>query len=121
MRKAGKNQEIADMGDGGGIIVGGEFPLVMDSPFGSLEDDYRETVAEWIPKLAHQVIVMVSKTQWRIEVENAMRKRIGKEYILELHTSKDNADKSIEIEGKDYTYVISTSDPCEQTLIKEVQ
>jgi DNA sulfur modification protein DndD len=119
VRKAGKNQELAKKGKGAGVIIGGEFPLVMDSPFGSLEDDYKASVAEWVPQLAHQVVVMVSKSQWK-DVEEAMKKRIGKEYILELHTSKDNADKQIEIDGDDYPYVVSTQDPCEQTLIREV-
>lgn len=121
VRKAVTNLEKAAKEGSFKIVVGGEYPLVMDSPFGALEDDYRLTVANWIPKLAHQVIVMASKTQWREEVEKAMRDRIGKEYILELHTTKENADRGIEILGKSYPYVVSTYNPCEQTIISEVK
>ena len=103
-----------------GVPQGGEYPLVMDSPFGSLEDDYRAKVAQWIPQLANQVIVMVSKTQWRDEVESQMRHRIGAEYVLELHTAKRGADRSITIDGEQWPYVVCTHDPVEQTLIKRV-
>jgi DNA sulfur modification protein DndD len=103
-----------------GLQVGGEYPLVMDSPFGSLEDDYRAKVAQWIPTLAHQVVLLVSKTQWRDEVERETRPRVGREYILELHTQKMGADRSIVIAGKEYPYVVETRDPIEQTVIREV-
>ena len=36
------------------LIVGDNYPLVMDSPFGSLEPDYQRKIAEWIPRLANQ-------------------------------------------------------------------
>ncbi|MBI2388615.1 MAG: AAA family ATPase [Deltaproteobacteria bacterium] len=121
--KARKNEE-RNVGEAAGVgrdlVVGGEYPLVMDSPFGALEDDYRRKVAEWIPTLASQVIVMASKTQWRNEVESAMRDRIGREYILELHTPKAQAERTIELRGRELPYVRETSG-AEQTLIREVQ
>lgn len=103
-----------------GINVGGHYPLVMDSPFGSLEDDYRAKVAEWIPSLADQVVVMASNTQWRDEVETAMRGRIGREYVLELHTTKPDADRTITIAGEEHPYVVSTGDATEFTVIRKV-
>jgi DNA sulfur modification protein DndD len=124
VQKARENEEsnAAEAGKLGGrdLIVGGEYPLVMDSAFGALEDDYRRKVAEWIPNLAGQVIVMASKTQWRNEVEQAMRARIGKEYVLELHTSKETAARTIEIAGREYPYVVSSDDTVEQTIVQEV-
>jgi DNA sulfur modification protein DndD len=115
VRKAREN-----FGKAYGVQVGGYYPLVMDSPFGSLEDDYRAKVAEWVPRLADQVVVLVSKSQWRSEVETAMKQRIGKEYILELHTSKEGANRDIEIGGVKHPYVVSTIDPIEKTVIREV-
>lgn len=102
------------------VPVGGHYPLVMDSPFGSLEDEYREKVAAWIPRLAHQVVILVSNTQWRDEVERATRPLIGREYVLELHTQKQGADRSITIDGEDFPYVVESHDPAEQTVIKKV-
>ncbi|WJN61604.1 AAA family ATPase [Pseudomonas sp. SO81] len=64
---------------------GGIYPIVMDSPFGALDPEYRQKVANLIPALADQVIVMVSKSQWRGEVENELSKRLGKQYTLKYH------------------------------------
>lgn len=99
---------------------GGLYPLVMDSAFGSLEDEYREKVARWIPTLAHQVILLVSKTQWRDEVEREVRPRVGQEYVLELHSTKADTDRDIEILGQTFPYVVATSDPFERTQIERV-
>lgn len=100
---------------------GGFFPLVMDSPFGALEDEYRSKVATWLPTLANQVIVMASKSQWRNEVESAMRSRIGREYILELHTPKKDADRQITLDGRDFPYVVAGEDEVEMTVIRRVR
>lgn len=118
VRKAGEN--VGRSLGSGVVAAGGHYPVVMDSPFGALEDDYRQKIAEWLPKLAHQVVVMVSKTQWRNEVETAMRDKIGREYILELHTSKERAERTIEIRGEAYPYVVSSSDGAEMTVIRRV-
>jgi DNA sulfur modification protein DndD len=104
-----------------GVPMGGDYPLVMDSAFGSLEDEYRTKVAEWVPKLAHQVILLVSNSQWRAEVETAVKNRVGREYIFELHTSKQDADRHILVNGKKHPYVVSTAEPFEFTLVKEVR
>lgn len=100
---------------------GGQYPLVMDSPFGSLEDDYRAKVAHWIPKLASQVVIFVSKTQWREEVEREIRPRVGKEYVLELHSMKEGSSRSIDILNQSFEYVVETTDPFERTKIQEVK
>ncbi len=120
VKRAKENLENKSAAAQMGLQVGGEYPLVMDSPFGSLEDDYRAKVAQWIPTLAHQVVLLVSKTQWRNEVERETRPRVGKEYILELHTQKMGADRVIVISGKEYPYVVETRDPIEQTILREV-
>jgi DNA sulfur modification protein DndD len=104
-----------------GVPMGGDYPLVMDSAFGSLEDEYRSKVAEWVPKLAHQVILLVSNSQWRVEVENAVKNRVGREYIFELHTSKQGADRAIVLNGKKYPYVVCVAEPLEFTVVKEVR
>ncbi|MDO3408384.1 AAA family ATPase [Saccharibacillus sp. CPCC 101409] len=65
-----------------GFDEGGIYPLVMDSPFGALDSDHRERIAKGIHKLADQVIVIVSTSQWKGEVENQMHTLIGKEYKL---------------------------------------
>jgi DNA sulfur modification protein DndD len=69
-------------------FVGGVFPIVMDSPFGALDPDYRKKVAEFIPQLADQVIVLVSKSQWSKEVEDQVRPRMAHEYTLRYFTPR---------------------------------
>ena len=102
------------------LIVGDDYPLVMDSPFGMLEQDYQRKIAEWIPTLAGQVVVMASKSQWSPHVERAFRERIGKEYVLELNTPKEGTFQSITILGTDHPYVVETQSTFEYTKIKEV-
>lgn len=106
-------------GKGNGLFTGGQYPLVMDSPFGSLEVEYRRDVARWMPELAPQIIVMVSETQWRNEVEDQLSGRVGKAYVLTCFTAK-HAEKSIELRGREYAYVRPAADGYEQTVVTEV-
>lgn len=119
VEKARANLEESDQSEAE-VPRGGLYPLVMDSAFGSLEDEYRSKVAHWIPKLANQVILLVSKTQWRDEVEREVRPRVGKEYILELHTLKSQVGRTIDILDETYQYVVETTDPYERTIIRGV-
>jgi len=64
------------------------YPVVMDSPFGSLDPIYRYQIAEHLPSLADQLIVLVSKTQWRGEVEHSLDKRIGRSYVFTYYSPK---------------------------------
>lgn len=75
---------------------GGIYPIVMDSPFGALDPEYRQKVATFIPALADQVIVMVSKSQWRGEVESELTKRLGKQYTLKYHKPVQGSDEKFE-------------------------
>lgn len=75
---------------------GGIFPIVMDSPFGALDPEYRQKVANLIPALADQVIVMVSKSQWRGEVESELSKRLGKQYTLQYHKPDQGSNEKFE-------------------------
>ena len=80
----------------GGLQKGGIYPIVMDSPFGALDPEYRQKVANFIPALADQVIVMVSKSQWRGEVERELSKRLGKQYTLTYHKPNPGSDEKFE-------------------------
>jgi DNA sulfur modification protein DndD len=62
---------------------GGDFPVVMDSPFGNLSTGHKGNVAREIGKLASQVIVIVSDEQWSSIVEENIRPRLGILYKME--------------------------------------
>ncbi len=103
----------------GGLFSGGKYPLVMDSPFGSLEVDYRSNVARWVPQLAPQIVVMVSQTQWRGEVAKELQGRVGRSWVLECHTPKQSS-KTIVLDGREHPYVAASRDGYERTVINEV-
>lgn len=97
------------------------FPIIMDSPFGSLDEIYRRQVAKSIPQLANQLIVLVTKTQWRGEVEQEMANYIGKQYVLVYNSPKPDCEEdSIELEGVKYPLVQRSPNEFEFTEIVEV-
>ncbi len=66
------------------FFSGGIYPIVMDSPFGSLDNQHRRDVSETIPMLANQVIVLVTDSQWEGPVKKSMLDKIGRQYYLEF-------------------------------------
>ncbi|AUB40448.1 dndD, DNA sulfur modification protein DndD [Nostoc flagelliforme CCNUN1] len=98
------------------------FPIVMDSPFGSLDENSRRHIAKTIPQLANQLIVLVTKTQWRGEVEAEMTDRIGREYVLTYYSSKPDCEQDyIELGGEKYPLVKQSPNEFEYTEIMEVK
>ncbi|MEH2111748.1 AAA family ATPase [Nostoc sp.] len=98
------------------------FPIVMDSPFGSLDENSRRHIAKTIPQLANQLIVLVTKTQWRGEVEAEITKRIGREYVLTYYSSKPDCEQDyIELGGERYPLVKQSPNEFEYTEIMEVE
>lgn len=97
------------------------FPMVMDSPFGSLDEIYRRQIAKILPRLANQLIVLVTKTQWRGEVAQEMERHIGKEYVLIYNSPKLNCEEDwIELGGVPYQLVKKSPNEFEYTEIIEV-
>lgn len=107
-----------------GLLMGPDsstFPIVMDSPFGSLDEIYRRQVARLIPQLANQLVVMVSKTQWRMEVAEEMTPRIGKEYVFVFNSNKpDTQTDDIFLYGNSYPLVRQSAYDYEYTEVMEV-
>jgi DNA sulfur modification protein DndD len=96
-------------------------PIVMDSPFGSLDEVYRRQVARSLPQLANQLVVLATKTQWRGEVATEMKEYIGKEYILVYHSPKPDCDlDTIVIGDSTYPLVKFSEDRYEYTEIIEI-
>lgn len=107
-----------------GLVMGPDsstFPIVMDSPFGSLDEIYRRQVARLIPRLANQLVVMVTKTQWRVEVAEEMTSRIGKEYVFVFNSNKpDPQTDEIVLYGTSYPLVRESAYEYEYTEVVEV-
>jgi DNA sulfur modification protein DndD len=98
-----------------------EYPLIMDSPFGALDDTNRSRVATSISVLADQVITLVSKTQWREEVAEAMTPRIGKSYVLTYFSPReDTLVSEIRLGSQTYPLIKRSTNEHELTTIEEV-
>lgn len=102
------------------LFKGGLYPLVIDSAFGQLELDYKRDVAKWIPTLTPQLIILVSESQWKTEVEEELQSKIGYEWILQCSTSKSR-EKNIILRGRKYQYVVMSNNEFEKTEIIEVK
>ena len=94
------------------LLPGTIAPLVLDSPFGQLDETYRATTAEFIPKMARQVILLVSKSQGSEDVLEALKENLGAEYLLVRHNTEtrgERGDRKLErryFQGKEFETVI---------------
>lgn len=105
------------------LLPGTIAPLVVDSPFGHLDPVYRSGVAEFLPKLASQVILLVSTSQASDVVLDEIGPRIEHEYILTRHNrdeGKGKAEETISIRDKTYNLTVYGSE-VDGTLITEVR
>jgi DNA sulfur modification protein DndD len=91
--------------------MGGVFPIVMDAAFGSLDNNYRRDVAQALPKLAPQIIVLVSKAQGEGPVAEELAPHVGATYVMTVHSRRDDVPaEKIKLGGKSYDYVVPGSD-----------
>ena len=97
------------------------FPIVMDSPFGSLDRISRRQIAKILPQLANQLVVLVTKTQWRDEVETEMQPKIGRQYLLTYYTSKSDCPEDyLEINNTRYPLIKHSPNDFDYTEISEI-
>ena len=75
---------------------GGIYPMIMDSPFGSLDPTYQTRVSRMLPEMARQVVVMVTQAQWSEEVANEMEHVAGERYYLDYHDPAEAPDTEYE-------------------------
>lgn len=59
-----------------------EYPIVMDSPFGNLDEVHTQNVAKNIGKLAAQVLIVVSKKQWEGYVQDMIKDQVIRSYQM---------------------------------------
>lgn len=80
-------------------------PLILDAPFGQLDPYYQKDVASYIPKLAEQVVLLVSSSQGNKGVLEALEPFVGAEYVLFSENREPLGNKKqtkLELHGKDY-------------------
>ena len=59
-----------------------EAPLVMDTPFGRLDETHRESVTEHLPELSDQLVLFVTDTELVGRARDNLEPRVGAEYHL---------------------------------------
>lgn len=85
------------------LLSGTDAPLVIDSPFGDLDTTYRQAVAGFLPKMAPQVILLVSSTQAEGGVLTELEGKVGEQYVLrrfEQDQAGERKIETIEIDGR---------------------
>ncbi|MFO1489439.1 MAG: AAA family ATPase [Kiritimatiellia bacterium] len=104
-------------------LEGGHYPMVMDSPFGQLGDEFRSGVAKWIPSLAPQVIVMVSSSQYKgaVESELGSSRRIGRRYMLCYNGPSKRKDAATRISIAGRSHVQYREAKVEFTEVREIE
>lgn len=110
-------------GRAGGVFSfqGGIYPIVMDSPFGTLDENYRIQVAQAIPILAPQVIVFLSKSQGLGAVQTELALRTGQQYVISYYTpKKDAGEEEIVLGGRKYPYIKRSGEDFEWAVLAEV-
>ena len=71
-------------------------PLVIDAPFGVLDQSYRNVVVTNLPNYTNQLVFFVSSSQWSGEMDVAIKERLGKEYCLVMEESSLQGDKKLD-------------------------
>lgn len=103
------------------LLRGTVAPLVLDSPFGQLDEDYRKTTSEFIPEMAEQVVLLVSKSQSSGGVLDALRNRIGAEYVMVRHNRDAQEHRTREMRefsGKGYETAVFDADHDGSSFVK---
>lgn len=98
----------------------GTYPIVMDAAFGSLDQDYQESVSRALAKMAPQLVVFVSKSQGLGKVVTELLPYVSHLGVIEAHTTAPGeVAEDIELEGMSYPYIRSDeSDHSELKVIK---
>jgi DNA sulfur modification protein DndD len=78
------------------LLSGTDAPLVIDSPFGDLDTTYRRAVASFLPKMAPQVILLVSSSQAESGVLSELQGKVGEQYVLRRFEQDQAGDRNIE-------------------------
>ncbi len=96
---------------------GGIYPVVVDSPFGSLDTDYGRDVARLLPQLTPQTVILMSDKQASSEVLEELMPRVNSAYAITYFTTKEGKDEDRAFAGREYAYRRSTKDGPERAEI----
>lgn len=104
------------------MFQGGDYPLVMDAPFATMDKHFKQTVPSGLRSVVPQMVLLSNYDQWTGEVDDALRSSIGAAYALELHIPGDeDKTSSITFQDRRVDYVIAEPDAAtDWTIVKKV-
>lgn len=109
------------MGDASQLLKPGtSAPLVLDSPFGQLDPTYQKATASFLPSMARQVILLVSKTQGNADVMTILKSKIGKQFVLVSENKGPQGDKPADVITLNGQEIQCSLYNCEKTLTRVV-
>ena len=98
---------------GPSLLRGGLFPLVMDSPFGTISNVFGPRMLKNLANLTPQIIMMLSPKQ-KLGLEDIINQNLSKEYILIRYkhkpTDADIKSGKLELHGRIIETVRETQD-----------
>lgn len=118
-----KHARLRSKASGQIFIPGAVAPFVIDAPFGELDKAYRSATAKFLPESSEQLILLLSSSHWTEDIDQEIRNRIGKEYILFSHKDVAQEEKPstpLAIQGKIYQQAAYGTSR-RMTTIEEIQ
>ena len=100
---------------------GGVFPLVLDAVFGTLDDTYQDGVADVLPTLAPQVIVLVTRGSAKDTIREKLWPATGKTIVCKLYTSKPGeSDADVDTPNGTEAYRVAITENRDRSELSEV-
>lgn len=93
-------------------------PLVLDSPFGQLDTQYRVESARYIPAIAPQVLLLVTTSQGDEKVLEALAPYIGREYVLIAENAEPKGSRTVSKLSLNGREIKTAAYSCERTLTR---
>ena len=96
-------------------------PLVIDAPFGVLDEAYRRVVIKELPNYADQVVFFVSSSQWTSDMADVVRDKIGEQYYLLLEERAEQGETPIDIIKIGQKSFVASKYGCDKDRVKAVR
>ena len=101
------------------LLKGTKAPLVLDSPFSHLDDEYKIICGKIVSETVEQVII-ISSSDKILPVKNTLSSSIGSEYIMINHETKGDGNlDTVMINDKAYNLTKFSQDK-EKTAIERI-
>ena len=109
LNRAGNIEKPGDLSDGEKLVLGlcfmsalhkisgFELPIVMDTPLGVLDDDFRQNFAKFLPEFVEgkQIVMLVTGTEYTDDFRDVLYTNVGKEYVIDWQNSKEGKESKV--------------------------